>query len=195
MSKREQPAEEAAASEEQRPDEPQPGAAGPEELERERDEYLARWQRAQADYQNLKRRSQSEVEGAVRRSLEGLLSGLLLVVDHLELALASPAESEDAQNLARGVELTRDQLLVALRQQGVEPIREADQFDPALHEAVATVETDEVASGRVVDTLRRGYTWGDHVLRYAHVRVARAPGPSDRTAADEDDAKDAGEGS
>jgi molecular chaperone GrpE len=156
-------------------------AAGPqarpdvETLERERDEYLARWQRAQADYQNLKRRSAAEVEGAVRRSLEGLFAGLLLVVDHLELALASPAQSDDARALAQGVELTRDQLLGVLRQQGVEPITAAEQFDPTLHEAVATVETDDVPPGAVVDTLRRGYTWGDQVLRYAHVRVARAP--------------------
>ena len=151
------------------------GAPDAGALQRERDDYMARWQRAAADYQNLKRRTAGEVESALRRSLEGLLQALLLVVDHLELALGSQIESEDARALARGVELTRDQLLHALRQEGVEPILDEGEFDPSLHEAVATVETDEVDPGKVVDTLRRGYTWRGQVLRFAHVRVARAP--------------------
>ncbi len=150
-------------------------AAQLEELRREREDYLARWQRAAADYQNLKRRSAQEVEGAVRRSLEQLLAGLLLVLDHLELALSSPAESEDGQSLAQGVRLTRDQLLALLRKEGVEPIREEDRhFDPNLHEAVATVERDDLEPGSVADIVRPGYTWRGQVLRTAHVRVARA---------------------
>jgi molecular chaperone GrpE len=144
-------------------------------LTAERDDYLARWQRAAADYQNLKRRSATEVEGAVRRSLEGLLAGLLLVVDHLELALAAEARSEDARALAEGVRLTRDQLLGTLRQEGVEPIAEGGTFDANLHQAVATLERADLEPGRIVDTLRRGYTWRGQVLRAAHVRVSRAP--------------------
>lgn len=151
---------------------PAPDAAA---LAAERDDYLARWQRAAADYQNLKRRSASEVENAVRRSLEGLLNGLLLVVDHLDLALSARGSGEDARALAEGVRLTRDQLLGTLRQEGVEPTPEGGAFDPRLHEAVATVERDDFEPGQVVDTLRRGYTWRGQVLRAAHVRVSRAP--------------------
>lgn len=155
-----------------------PEAEDLETLTRERDELLARFQRAQADYQNLKRRMATEVEGAVRRSLEGLLESLLLVVDHLELALAAPAESEDARALTQGVRLTCDQLLRSLAAEGVEPIATEGTFDPNLHEAVATLETGEVEPGQVVDSLRRGYTWRGQVLRAAHVRVARAPEPA-----------------
>lgn len=144
-------------------------------LAAERDDYLARWQRAAADYQNLKRRSASEVDNAVRRSLEGLLTGLLLVVDHLDLALSSPVESDDARALSEGVRLTRDQLLGTLRGEGVEPIADGGAFDPNLHEAVATLERDDVEPGQVVDTLRRGYTWRGQVLRAAQVRVSREP--------------------
>jgi len=145
-----------------------------ESLVRERDEYLARWQRATADYQNLRRRSASEVENAVRRSLESLLNGLLLAIDHLELALKSPATTDETRALARGVELTLSQMLSLLRQEGVEPIDSSGAFDPSLHQAVATVETDDVPAGRIVDTLRKGYSWRGQVLRAAHVRVARA---------------------
>ena len=161
-------------------DEPQAEREGDEApdasaLAAERDDYLARWQRATADYQNLKRRSASEVENAVRRSLEGLLFGLLLVVDHLDLALSSPVESDDARALAEGVRLTRDQILGTLRGEGVEPTPEGGAFDPNLHEAVATIEREDLEPGQVVDTLRRGYTWRGQVLRAAQVRVSRAP--------------------
>lgn len=151
-----------------------PPVADAAALAAERDDYLARWQRAAADYQNLKRRSASEVEGAVRRSLEGLLTGLLLVVDHLELALAAEAKSDDARALAEGVRLTRDQLLGTLRQEGVEPIADGGAFDARLHQAVATLERADLEPGQIVDTLRRGYTWRGQVLRAAHVRVSRA---------------------
>jgi molecular chaperone GrpE len=157
------------------PADPTAEASALEGVARERDEYLARWQRATADYQNLKRRSAGEVENAVRRSLENLLGGMCLVVDHLELALRSPATGEEARALARGVELTLSQLLALLRQEGVEQVAAGGDFDPNLHEAVATLETSELPPGRIVDTLRKGYTWRGQVLRYAHVRVARAP--------------------
>src|SRR5688572_27701436 len=102
---------------------PPPGGAAeapvgsPAELARERDDYLARWQRAAADYKNLRRRTADEIEAAVRRALLPLFSNLLLVIDHLDLALQAKVESPDARSLSTGVKLTRDQLLQALQQQ------------------------------------------------------------------------------
>lgn len=157
---------------EAKPESAEPDAVA---LAAERDDYLARWQRAAADYQNLKRRSAGEVDNAVRRSLENLLAGLLLVVDHLELALSSRVEHDDARTLADGVRLTRDQLLGTLRQEGVEPTPEGGAFDPNLHQAVAALERADLEPGVVIDTLRRGYTWRGQVLRAAQVRVSRAP--------------------
>jgi len=66
-------------------------------------------------------------------------------------------------------------MLALLRQEGVEQVAAGGDFDPNLHEAVTTFETSDVPAGRIVDTLRKGYTWRGQVLRYAHVRVARAP--------------------
>jgi molecular chaperone GrpE len=149
-----------------------------ERLERERDESLARLQRAQADYANLRRRAQTDLDSALQRSLRPLLESLLLVVDHLDLALAAPQESDESRNLARGVRLTRDQLLRALAQEGVQPIPHSGRFDPALHEAVATEERDDLEPGTVVETVRPGYTWRGQVLRHAHVKVARERGAS-----------------
>lgn len=158
--------------------EPEAGGDPESELERvarQRDEYLEHWRRAQADYQNLRRRTFGEIEGAVRRETQPLLEDLLLVMDHLDLALASPCTGEESRNLARGIELIRDQLVRALERQEVRPVPEGGQLDPSVHDAVSRVVDPELEPGTIVQTVRRGYTWKDAVLRPAHVVVATAP--------------------
>jgi molecular chaperone GrpE len=145
-------------------------------LRRERDDLKARWQRAQADYQNLRRRSQAEFEEASRRAVQGLLENLLLALDNLDLALGAPVTNEETEALAAGVRLTRDQILRALEQEGVAPVPEGSAFDPALHQAIATVAVPGAEPGSVVETTRRGYTWRYGVLRYAQVIVAAGDG-------------------
>ena len=153
----------------------QPGLEEASELERvtrERDDYLDKWKRAQADFANLRRRTGADIEAAVRRSQQGLLEGMLLAIDHLELALAAPAKSPEAKALREGVELTRDQMLAALAREGVQAITIQQAFDPKLHEAVVTIEDADAEPGTIVSVVRPGYTWGDVVLRPAHVAVA-----------------------
>ncbi len=150
------------------------------ELENLVEEMRANWQRTQADYQNARRRAQSDVEAGMKRALAPLLDGLLLVLDNLDMALASPADSADAKNLALGVELTRRLLISALANEAVEAIPEGGAFDPEKHQAVSQIPSDEHAPGDVARTLRRGYTWRGGVLRYAQVVVA-APADGDRS--------------
>ena len=151
----------------------------PEAVLAQRDEYLAHWQRAQADFQNLRRRSSEDVESAVRRTMMPLLESLLIVMDNLDMALMAPVETDEAKNLALGVRMTRDQFLASLKREGVESIAEEGEFDPAVHEAVATVESPGAEPGSIVETVRRGYRWRGQVLRHAHVKVARSPGDSE----------------
>ena len=139
--------------------------------ERERDEYLAQYQRALADYQNLRRRTHEDIQSAVRRERAALLEEMLTVLDYLDMALATPCASEDAKALLFGVQLTRDQLWALLERQGVAPIPPAETFDPEIHQALATVESD-LPPGTIVETVRRGFRVGSGVLRYAHVKVA-----------------------
>ena len=146
----------------------------PTTLRRERDEAVTKWQRALADYQNLKRRSQSDYENGLRRSLQPLAENLLLVLDNLDMALAAPVTSEDAVNLAAGVQLTRDQLVTAIATLDVKPIGVEGEFDPAVHQAVETVEAGGADPGAIVDVVRPGFTWRHGVLRHAQVRVAAA---------------------
>ena len=147
----------------------------PQTLLRERNEAITKWQRARADYQNLKRRGQSDFENGLRRSLQPLAESLLLVLDNLDLALAAPVTSEDAVNLAMGVQLTRDQLVNSIATLEVKPIPVEGEFDPAVHQAVETVEGSGASPGSIVGVVRPGFTWRHGVLRHAQVRVAAAP--------------------
>jgi len=160
------------------------------DVTRERDEHLARWQRAQADFQNLRRRTQSDIDNAVRRSQQSLLEGLLLALDQLELALAAPRGGEAAEQLARGVEMTRANLLHTLAQAGVAPMsetRRGARFDPARHEAVTLLPAPDAEPGSVIEVLRVGYSWGDVVLRPAQVIVAAASASPAEKSPEQDD--------
>jgi len=97
------------------------GALSQSEAETQRDEFRAQLQRAQADYQNLRRRLQSDIDTAVARSKGPLLQDLLLVLDYLDLALAVPTTSAESKNLHAGVEMTKGQLVRALDREGISP--------------------------------------------------------------------------
>lgn len=143
-----------------------------EALTAQRDEYLAALQRSQADYQNLRRRLQSDIDTATSRSKGPLLQDLLLVLDYLDMALASPHTTSEGKNLAAGVEMTKGQLVRALEREGVQPVAESGPFDASVHQAVERVETSDAAPNTILATLRRGYTQNGAVLRPAQVKVA-----------------------
>ena len=147
----------------------------PHEVVAERDEAIASWKRAQADYQNLRRRLQADIDAAVQRSKQKLLDELLLVLDYLEMALNAPVTTDEGRNLHAGVEMTRTALLRALEREGVSVVPETGAFDPSVHEAVESVVGDARSAGKILSTLRRGYTSGGQVLRPAQVRVSVAP--------------------
>jgi molecular chaperone GrpE len=159
------------------------------QLARERDDYIARWQRAQADFQNLRRRTQSDIDAAVRRSQQGLLEGILLSLDQLELALAAPRSGAQAAQLARGVEMTRSELMRTLAAAGVQPmsaLKPGDRFDPTLHQAVASIPSEDAKAGTIIEVVRVGYSWGEIVLRPAQVVVAAAQQSPESSASDEE---------
>ncbi|MEE8468832.1 MAG: nucleotide exchange factor GrpE, partial [Planctomycetota bacterium] len=152
--------------------------------ERERGEFLAKWQRARADYQNLRRRQHEDIQAAERREQTVLLDESLVILDYLDMALASPCESPDARTLQVGVQMTRDQLWSQLEGRGVAGIDTDGPFDTNLHQAVATVATVEHAPGQIVEVVRRGFTLEGSVLRYAQVKVATDPHAKDAGAKD-----------
>jgi molecular chaperone GrpE len=148
-----------------------PAASRQEQLERERDEYLALAQRAQADFENYRKRAAKEAAAAGDRAKGGLVRELLPVVDNLERALASAKESE--QHLAEGVRLVHSELVAVLQRNGIEPFDPTGEpFDPEVHEALSTQPADGADPGMVVDVMEKGYKLNGAVLRPARVVVS-----------------------
>ena len=148
-------------------------------------ELEAKALRAHADYQNLKRRAQADLEAGLRRQMTPLLDDLLLVLDFLDMALASPATHEETKNLAMGVEMTRNKFVQALEASDVVAIDTTGKFDPTLHDAAEAIDDPDQEPGTILATLRRGYKWQEQVLRPAQVRVVAGDLKTNDEAADE----------
>jgi molecular chaperone GrpE len=140
-------------------------------LGRERDEYLDLARRAQADFENYRKRAAKEAAAAGDRAKSGLVRELLPVVDNLERALASAGEGE--QHLAEGVRLVHSELIAVLERNGVEQFDpRGERFDPGEHEALSMREQDGAESGVVLDVVEKGYRANGTVLRPARVVVS-----------------------
>ncbi len=142
-------------------------------LKRERDELHDRLLRQAAEFDNYRKRVERERRANADQAVVDLLLELLLVVDDFDLALR--VASDGATAYRKGVELIHSKLQEMLRKQGVKPIDALGaDFDPNLHQAVIHEPSPEHREGEVIGELRRGYTFGDRLLRPAMVKVAQA---------------------
>jgi molecular chaperone GrpE len=136
----------------------------------ERDEYLALAQRTQADFENYRKRVARESSLAQERGVAKLAKELLPALDNLDRALQAAAQDDP---LLDGVRLVRAELGSALARVGVESFSPAgEQFDPALHEAMAQQPVEGADSGTVVEVYQPGYRLGASIIRPARVVVA-----------------------
>ena len=139
-----------------------------EELRREHDNNL----RNLADFDNYRKRIERERASTAQAGKRDMVLSLLNVLDDFERALGHVDESP--ASVAAGLRAMQRRLAGLLEAQGVIPFESVGQpFDPALHEAVGSVESDEQEPGTVLDELSRGYRWGEELFRPARVRVAR----------------------
>lgn len=164
---------EALAAEQQEDD---PLAALQSELEKARAqaaEYLDGWQRARAEFANLKKRVEAEREEIRYRSNEELLLKVLPVVDDFERAFQElPPEMEDAA-WVNGITMIMNKLHKLLESENVAPLEAAGEpFDPQWHQAMMQEETKDYPDGICIEEIQRGYRLGDRVLRPALVKVA-----------------------
>ncbi len=128
--------------------------------------------RLQAEMDNYRKRQQRLAQDQIQDERERLLAAFLDTVDNLERALRSDG---DARGLRQGVQLVRREALQFLDKEGVEQVEALGRpFDPAWHEAVATVPHTQANAARetVVQVLQPGYRLGDELLRPARVVVA-----------------------
>ena len=139
-----------------------------EEVRREHDMYL----RALADYDNYRRRIERERTTAARSGKRDIILQLLEVLDGFDRALQ---HLDDApSSVSEGLQLLQRKLLGLLEAQGVTPLQSlGETFNPELHDAIGTVQSDDAEPGTVAEEMQRGYRWGDDLLRPARVRVAQ----------------------
>jgi molecular chaperone GrpE len=140
-------------------------------VERERDEYLDLARRAQADFENYRKRAAREAAAAGERAKSGLVRELLPIVDNLERALASAGDAE--RHLAEGVQLVHSELLAVLERNGIEQFDpRGDRFDPGEHEALSMRAEEGAEPGVVLDVMEKGYRSNGNILRPARVVVS-----------------------
>ena len=133
--------------------------------------YLTNWQRAEADFQNYKRRTEQERDETRRFALASLVINLLPILDDFERAFGSLDVRLVGLTWFDGIRLIYRKLQVILENAGVSLIQaEGQQFDPRFHEAVMHAEGEE---GKVLAEVQRGYKLHDRVLRPAMVIVGK----------------------
>lgn len=140
-------------------------------LEKEKKEYLF----LMAEFDNFKKRTLREKSELLRNGGESALKGLLPIIDDFERGLAAIRDSEDAAAVKEGMELIYNKFVKYLEQNGVKEIpTDGQPFDVDKHEAIAMVPVDdESKKGKVIDTVQKGYTLNDKVLRHAKVAVGQ----------------------
>jgi molecular chaperone GrpE len=145
------------------------------DIERLRDELRQKsemYMRALADFDNFRKRVDRERAAAVKRGKREVILVFLHALDGFDRALEHAMD--DSAPIANGVRSIYRELIRQLEAQGVQRFgSRGEVFDPRLHEAVASVESDELEPGTIVGELQAGYRWDDEVLRPARVTVAR----------------------
>jgi len=142
-------------------------------LKVERDSLLDRLARAQAEFENARRRAAKEQQDFRDYAAADAIKSLLPIVDSFERALQVKSDPGDFRS---GVELIYKQLQDALGKLGVRAIpAKGEPFDPHVHEAIEMVETSDAPDHEVIEELQRGYKMKDRLLRPAMVKVAKNP--------------------
>ena len=149
-------------------------AAKTEECKTINDRYL----RLAAEFDNYKRVAQREQREQIKFGNEQLLRELLPALDNMERAIKAARGNQNAGSdaVVQGVDLTLKQLSGTLAKFGVQAIDTIGQaFDPATHQAVSHVPSDDVPRDHVIDEFQKGYRLHDRILRAAMVSVSAGP--------------------
>ncbi|MEA3363141.1 MAG: nucleotide exchange factor GrpE [Thermodesulfobacteriota bacterium] len=142
------------------------------DLKGSQEQYL----RTMADMDNLRKRTQRDKEELAKFANESLLRDILPVIDNLERAVEHAEQAESNDGLFEGVQMTLNQFSQLLDKFGVEPVDAIGQpFDPAYHQAMGQMESEEHPVNAVVQQMQKGYQLNKRLLRPAFVMLAKAP--------------------
>ena len=142
-------------------------------LEKKYNELEDKYYRLAAEYTNFQRRSREEKEAMYTNAVSDTVAELLPVLDNLQRAVDTSAETADAKTIADGVAMIAKLASDAFAKLGVEPIEAVGkEFDAALHNAVMHIDDDSYGTNEVVEEFQKGYKCKDKVIRYSMVKVA-----------------------
>lgn len=142
-----------------------------EDLAKEKKEYLF----LMAEFDNFRKRTLREKSELIKNAAESTFKGLLPIVDDFERALKASETTDDVNSVKEGMELIYKKLKKYMEQNGVKEMDpEEKDFDADRHEAISAVPVpDEDQKGKILDTVEKGYTINDKVLRHAKVVVGQ----------------------
>lgn len=133
------------------------------------DKYL----RANAEFENLRKRMEKEKFQAISYAHEQFAKDLLPVIDALEIAVNASESDEGAGKIKEGIGLTIEQFKKCFEKHGISAIQSEGEFDPNVHEAVMQVESGDHEAGQIVQVFQKGYTIKERILRPAMVSIAK----------------------
>jgi molecular chaperone GrpE len=141
------------------------------EVEKFKNEYLY----IRAEMENLKKQSIKERSELRKYAIERFAVDLLNVLDIFDTALATPTTAENIENFRKGIDMTAHELRSVLQRHGVEELpAKGTPFDPAVHEALTSEESEAVAPGTVTQVFKKPYKLHERVIRPGQVVVAKA---------------------
>ena len=142
-----------------------------EELEKEKKEYLF----LMAEFDNFRKRTLKEKSEIIKNAGEKVFKGLLPIVDDMERGIKASESATDVATVREGLILIYNKLIKFMEANGVKAYDEGDDtFDADRHEAITAVPVqDEAQKGKILDTIEKGYTINDKVLRHARVVVGQ----------------------
>ena len=144
-----------------------------EEERKRNEEYLTSLRYLQADFENYRKRVDREIRELEEFSTLGLVRKLIPVLDDLDLAVATAGKAED-KGILEGVKMVQKNLNTALESEGLQRIKAVGEpFNPSTHEAVDKVQGKD-SSDKVIEEMRKGYTFKGKVLRPSAVKVELA---------------------
>lgn len=144
--------------------------------------------RLQADFDNLRKRTQRERAELIATANEELIEGILPLLDHFELGLQNARNHEANASVLDGLQLVFDQFMSFLGRFGLDPVdADGKPFDPHQHEAITHLPSEEHPADTVMVQTRRGFRLGSKLLRPAQVVVSSGPQESAKTNQDPSD--------
>src|SRR5262249_50784460 len=142
------------------------------------EELKDRHARKLAEFDNMRRRTEREKGEYFKNAVADLARSFLPIVDDFERAMSHASPEERKSDFSQGIGLIRRQLVDLLQRHGLQEVETSGEFNPNIHEAVATEPVEDVPPNTILEVLRKGYMLNDRLVRPAWVKVAVRPGDS-----------------